>query len=78
MEGAPGGESRGAQVQRRVSARVLPVLWLAALLCQLDRGNLAFAALQLNSDLGLTRSIYGLGSGEPPALGPAGVPPGGA
>jgi len=29
----------------------------------IDRTNLAFASVQLNADIGLTPSIYGLGSG---------------
>lgn len=29
----------------------------------LDRTNLAFASVQLNQDLGLTHSTYGLGAG---------------
>lgn len=29
----------------------------------IDRTNLAFASVQLNADIGLSPSIYGLGSG---------------
>lgn len=59
------------RVRRRVALRLLPPLFLVSLLCQLDRANLAFAALQMDEDLGLSRTIHGLGSGArrraPPA-----------
>jgi hypothetical protein len=38
----------------RVSLVLLPVCFLAAVLNYLDRTNLAFAALELNADLGFT------------------------
>jgi hypothetical protein len=33
---------------------LLPIVFLAAVLNYLDRSNLAFAALELNADLGFT------------------------
>ncbi|KAL4451937.1 hypothetical protein ABPG75_007599 [Micractinium tetrahymenae] len=54
----------GAAVQRRVNRRCLPPLFLVALACQIDRSNLAYAALQLSADLSFfTRTVQGLGSG---------------
>jgi hypothetical protein len=52
-----------AAVRRAVHVRLLPPLFLVSLLCQLDRSNLAFAALQMDADLGISRTIHGLGSG---------------
>lgn len=54
----------GAAVRRRVNWRCLPPLFLVALACQIDRSNLAYAALQLSADLAFfTRTVQGLGSG---------------
>lgn len=50
-------------VLRRVSLRILPVFFLLNCLNYLDRTSLAFAALQMSSDLGLTQQQYGLGAG---------------
>ena len=52
-------------VLRRVGARLLPLFFAVSFLCQLDRSNLAFAALQMDKDLGLNRTVQGLGSGRP-------------
>ena len=52
-----------AAVRRAVHVRLLPPLFLVSLLCQLDRSNLAFAALQMDADLGISLTIHGLGSG---------------
>lgn len=43
--------------------RLLPPLFLVSLCCQIDRSNLAFAALQMDEDLGFSRTVHGLGSG---------------
>lgn len=51
-------------VERHLGRRLLPPLFLVSLLCQLDRSNLAFAALQMDGDLGFSKTIHGLGSGE--------------
>jgi MFS transporter, ACS family, tartrate transporter len=48
---------------RKVTARVLPLLCVAWVVCILDRLNLGFAALQMNADLGLSAAAYGLGAG---------------
>jgi sugar phosphate permease len=46
-----------------VSRVVLRLLFLASMLNYLDRGNISFAALQMNAQLGLSLQDYGLGSG---------------
>ena len=48
---------------RRVFTRLLPFLVLAYLICYIDRVNVGFAGLQMNQDLGLTKTIFGLGGG---------------
>ncbi|CAG9462607.1 unnamed protein product [Pedinophyceae sp. YPF-701] len=50
-------------VVRKLNRRILPIHFALALICYLDRANLAFAALQMNHDLGLSKADYGLGSG---------------
>lgn len=56
-----------AQLQRRtilkVSRRLLPLIVLSYLVAYIDRTNVAFAALTMNQDLGLTPYVYGLGAG---------------
>jgi sugar phosphate permease len=48
---------------RRVSLRLLPFLMLAYLVCYIDRVNAGFAALQMNKDIGLTGTVFGVGGG---------------
>jgi sugar phosphate permease len=38
-------------------------VFLTIFINYIDRTNLAFASVQLNADIGLSPSIYGLGSG---------------
>ena len=52
-----------AAVLAKVNRNVLPFFCCLAMLCYLDRVNLAFAARQLNDDLGFSKAVYGLGSG---------------
>jgi D-galactonate transporter len=48
---------------RRVTWRLLPFLLLLYIISWLDRVNVSFAKLQMNSDLGLSETAYGLGAG---------------
>src|SRR5688572_14149448 len=48
---------------RRVAWRLLPFLLLLYIVSWLDRVNVGFAKLQMNSDLGLSETAYGLGAG---------------
>lgn len=50
-------------VNRKVQRRVLPILFIAALMCYLDRTNLSFAALDMNTDLNFSERTYGIGAG---------------
>ena len=51
------------QVFRKVAWRLLPVLTLAYVFNYLDRNNIAFAALTMNRELGLTATQFGRGAG---------------
>ena len=56
-----GGDFEQATI-RRVSLRLLPFLFVLFVLNQLDRTNVAFAALQMNRDLRFSATAYSLGS----------------
>jgi MFS transporter, ACS family, tartrate transporter len=48
---------------RKISQRLIPFLFVLYVVAWLDRVNVGFAALQMNSDLGFSSSVFGLGSG---------------
>lgn len=48
---------------RKVTYRILPVLFLCYLMNYLDRVNVGFAKLQMLSDLEFSETIYGFGAG---------------
>jgi len=50
-------------VYRKVTWRLLPLLFLCYIAAYLDRVNVGFAKLGMQSDLPLSDSIYGLGAG---------------
>jgi MFS family permease len=56
----PAIETRTIQ---RISWRLIPFLMLCYFVAYLDRVNVSFAALQMNHDLGLTATQFGLGAG---------------
>ena len=47
----------------RVTWRLLPFLLLLYIISWLDRVNVGFAKLQMNSDLGMSETVYGFGAG---------------
>lgn len=47
---------------RKVSARIIPFLFLCYVIAFLDRINVGFAQLQLKQDLGFSDAMYGLGA----------------
>lgn len=51
------------QVLARIRRHILPLLMLCYFAAYLDRVNLSFAALSMNSDLGLSASVFGAGAG---------------
>ena len=52
-----------ARTIRKVSVRLIPFLMICYFIAYLDRVNVAFAAITMNHDLGLTATMFGLGSG---------------
>jgi MFS family permease len=52
-----------ARVISKVSPRIVPFVALCYFVCYLDRVNVGFAALQMNSDLGFTATVFGWGAG---------------
>jgi ACS family tartrate transporter-like MFS transporter len=52
-----------AALYRKISWRLLPYLLLLYVIAWFDRVNIGFAALQMNADLSLSPSVYGLGAG---------------
>ncbi|PWC39572.1 MFS transporter [Azospirillum sp. TSO35-2] len=50
-------------VFRRIGWRILPILILSYGLAYLDRVNISFAKLQMQSDLGFSNAAYGFGAG---------------
>lgn len=61
---APAESKTGtADIYRKVMWRILPFMFLAYVVNQLDRMNISFAKLRFMSDLGLSETAYGLGAG---------------
>src|SRR5215813_9971373 len=56
-------QSAADAVYRKVTWRLLPLLFLCYIAAYLDRVNVGFAKLGMQSDLPLSDSIYGLGAG---------------
>ncbi|GGY92439.1 MFS transporter [Pseudoduganella plicata] len=58
----PGGDIHDA-LYARVSRRLLPFLFLCYVAAYLDRVNVGFAKLQMQADLALSDTVYGIGAG---------------
>ena len=50
-------------VYRKITWRIMPFLFLCYVLAYVDRINVGFAKLQMQQDLGMSDSIYGIGAG---------------
>jgi D-galactonate transporter len=50
-------------ILRKIAWRILPFPLLLAVFNYLDRANIAFAALEMNNDLGFGPTVYGFGAG---------------
>src|ERR1035437_1650132 len=48
---------------RKLKIRLLPLLIAAAIMCFVDRVNVAFGAAGMMRDLGFTATVYGFGAG---------------
>lgn len=53
----------GDSIYRKISLRLLPLLFLMYVVAYLDRVNIGFARLQMNADLEFSDTVYGLGAG---------------
>src|SRR6476646_7911303 len=56
-------ENLEARTISKLTVRLIPLLIVCFFISYLDRVNVAFAAATMNSDLGFTASVYGLGVG---------------
>ena len=52
-----------AATMKRVTLRIIPFLMICYFIAFVDRVNVGFAALKMNSDIGLTAAAFGLGGG---------------
>jgi MFS family permease len=60
----PAGESPGLdRLYRKITLRLMPLLFLCYLFAFLDRINIGYAKLDMSSDLGFSDAVYGLGAG---------------
>ncbi|GJH26998.1 MFS transporter [Caballeronia novacaledonica] len=50
-------------VYRKITLRLMPLLFLSYLLAFLDRINVGYAQLQMKGDLGFSDAVYGFGAG---------------
>jgi MFS transporter, ACS family, tartrate transporter len=58
-----GSSEIGRETVRKVSLRLLPFLFVLYVIAYLDRVNFGYAALQMNSELGISAEIFGFLSG---------------
>ena len=56
-------ESIGRSAQRKASIRLLPIIAIGYGLAYMDRINISFASLRMNSDLHFSATVYGFGAG---------------
>jgi sugar phosphate permease len=52
-----------ASALRKITLRLIPFLFLLYIVAWLDRVNVGFAALKMNSDLQFSAAVFGFGSG---------------
>ncbi|OUY07666.1 MFS transporter [Acinetobacter populi] len=60
---AMGATSEVSKIYRKIDLRILPFLLVCYFIAYLDRVNIGFAKLHMQSDLGLSDAAYGLGAG---------------
>jgi D-galactonate transporter len=63
METIPSAPQTEASVYRKITWRIMPFLFLCYVLAYVDRVNVGFAKLQMQQDLGMSDTVYGLGAG---------------
>ena len=52
-----------ANTLRKITSRLIPFLFVLYVIAWLDRVNVGFAGLQMNTDLGFSSTVFGFGSG---------------
>ena len=62
MDTLPAAQAE-ARAYRTITWRVMPFLFVCYVLAYVDRVNVGFAKLQMQQDLGMSDSVYGLGAG---------------
>jgi sugar phosphate permease len=60
---APDTIKREDELYKKVTLHLLPLLLLCYIVSYLDRVNVGFAKLQMQDDLGISNTVYGLGAG---------------
>jgi MFS family permease len=60
---AHGQEAERRATYRQVGWRILPILFAAYIMANLDRNNFAFAKLQFATEFGFSEAVYGFGAG---------------
>lgn len=60
---AQGDRDVGRAALAKTSWRLLPLIGLGYGVAYMDRANISFASLQMNLDLGVSATVYGLGAG---------------
>jgi MFS transporter, ACS family, tartrate transporter len=69
MSADPGGEAfsisaaLSVHTRRQIALRLLPFLFLLYIVNYIDRTNVAYAALEMSHDLGLTDRVFGFAAG---------------
>ena len=63
MLAPPESTQCAASALRKITLRLIPFLFLLYIVAWLDRVNVGFAALQMNSDLQFSAAVFGFGSG---------------
>ncbi len=53
----------GASAQRKAAVRLLPIIGIGYGLAYMDRINISFASLRMNTDLHFSATVYGIGAG---------------
>lgn len=63
LPGSPSDAAIGVSAQRKAAMRLLPVIAVGYGLAYMDRINISFAALRMNTDLHFSATVYGIGAG---------------
>jgi MFS transporter, ACS family, tartrate transporter len=53
----------GRATLAKITLRLIPFMFVLYIVAFLDRVNVGFAALQMNEDLGISDTVYGIGAG---------------